>query len=61
MYFRQKFRKSKIPQVMAYPDFSLPFIIHCDASKSGLGAVLYQKQNDKIKVISYGSHTLTPT
>ena len=46
---------------MADPDFSLTFIVHYDASKSGLGVVLYQKQNDKIKVTSYASRTLIPS
>ena len=45
---------------MAYPGFSLPFIVHCDTSKGGLGAVLYQKQNDKMKVTSYASRILAP-
>ena len=46
--------------VMAYPDFSLPFVVHCDASETGLGAVLYQEQDTKLSVISYASRTLTP-
>ena len=45
---------------MAYSDFSLPFIVHCNARESGLGAVLCQNQNDKMKVSSYVSRTLTP-
>ena len=49
----------KSPQVMSFPDFEKPFILHCDASELGLGAVLCQKQDDKLKVISYGSITLT--
>lgn len=48
------------PPILGYPDFAEPFILHCDASQEGLGAVLYQKQADKMKVIAYGSRTLTP-
>ena len=29
------------PPVMAYPDYSQPFVLHTNASQSGLGAVLY--------------------
>lgn len=48
------------PPILGYPDFLEPFILHCDTSQEGLGAVLYQKQADKMKVIAYGSRTLTP-
>jgi len=50
----------KSPEVMGYPDFEKPFVIHCDASETGLGAVLYQEHNDQLKVVSYASRTLTP-
>ena len=51
----------KAPPVMAYPDFSIPFILHCDASETGLGAVLYQLQDQKLRVIRYASRTLSPS
>jgi hypothetical protein len=46
--------------VMAYPDATCPYILHTDASENGLGAVLYQKQYDVLRIIAYGSRTLTP-
>ena len=44
--------------VMAYPKFDQPFVLHTDASYDGLGAVLYQNQDDEMKVIAYTSRTL---
>lgn len=48
------------PPVLAYPDIGLPFQLHTDASEHGLGAVLYQHQGGKLRVIGYGSRTLAP-
>ncbi|KAI2652210.1 Retrovirus-related Pol polyprotein [Labeo rohita] len=47
------------PPILGYPDLTQPFILHCDASQEGLGAVLYQRQNSKLVVIGYASRTLT--
>ena len=32
------------PPVMAYPNYTQPFVLHTEASQDGLGAVLYQRQ-----------------
>ena len=47
------------PPIMAYPNFTDPFILHTDASETGLGAVPYQRQKGVLRVIAYGSRTLS--
>lgn len=47
------------PPVMAYPDLEKPFVLHVDASEDGLDAVLYQRQESVLRVVAYGSRTLT--
>ncbi|KAM4034736.1 LOW QUALITY PROTEIN: uncharacterized protein ACNLHF_021421 [Anomaloglossus baeobatrachus] len=37
-------------EILAYPDYDLPFILYTDASNVGLGAVLWQVQKDKEKL-----------
>ena len=49
------------PPVIAFPDFSSPFVLHTDASAEGLGAILYQRRDGKLVVIAFGSRTLSPT
>ena len=45
--------------ILAFPDYKLPFILHTDSSTEGLGAVLYQKQEGKLRVIAYASRSVT--
>ena len=50
----------KSPSVIAFPDFSIPFTVHCNASQNEFGAVLYQEQEGETRVISFTSRTLMP-
>ena len=64
---RQKALKELIsylvnPPLMAYPDPSKPYILHTDKSQLGLGAVLYQQQQEnKLRVTAYASRTISPS
>jgi O-acetyl-ADP-ribose deacetylase (regulator of RNase III) len=42
-------------QILAYADFTLPFVLEVDASRDGLGAMLYQVQKGKKRPIAFGS------
>uniref|UniRef100_A0A8P4KLL6 Gypsy retrotransposon integrase-like protein 1 n=1 Tax=Dicentrarchus labrax TaxID=13489 RepID=A0A8P4KLL6_DICLA len=53
--------KLTMAPVLAYADFSLPFILEVDASYGGLGAVLSQAQAGKVRPIAYASRGLRPT
>ena len=46
--------------ILTYANYKKPFKLHTDASKNGLGAVLYQRQDDGTnRVIAYASQTLS--
>ena len=45
--------------ILAYPNYQLPFVLHTDSSSEGLGAVLYQKQDGKLRVIAYASRSVS--
>ena len=45
--------------ILAYPDYSEPFILETDASLKGLGAMLSQKgDNKEVQVVTYASQSL---
>ncbi|MCG7874805.1 MAG: RNase H-like domain-containing protein, partial [Candidatus Thiodiazotropha endolucinida] len=54
-------QKLMSPPILAYADFSKPFLLHTDASGEGLGAVLYQNQDGVERVIGYASRSLKPS
>ncbi|KAG2210684.1 hypothetical protein INT45_002557, partial [Circinella minor] len=45
--------------VLSYPDMNAPFSISCDASLTGIGSVLYQEIDGKIKYISFIAKSLS--
>ena len=46
--------------ISAYTNYQKPFKLHTDASEHGLGAALYQKQDDNMEcVIAFASRTLS--
>ena len=56
--FEQLIQALTSPPILAYPDYSSPFLLRIDASYEGLGAVLCQEQNGVVKVIAYASRGL---
>ena len=44
--------------ILAYPDFTQPFVLTTDASGTGIGAVLSQGQGKQEKVVAFASRTL---
>lgn len=59
--FEQLKTKLVSAPVLAYADFSRPFILEVDASYSGLGAVLSQEHDGCVRPIAYASRGLRPT
>ena len=51
----------KSPELISFPDFEKLFIVYYDASETGLGAVLCQNEDGKLRFISYASRKFTPS
>ncbi|XP_075454672.1 uncharacterized protein LOC142493868 [Ascaphus truei] len=47
--------------VLAYADPERDYVLHVDASLSGLGAVLHQKYETGLRPVAYASRSLTPS
>ena len=45
--------------ILAYPDYQLPLVLHTDSCPEGLGAILYQRQEGKLRVIAYASRSVS--
>lgn len=57
--FEQLIEKLTTAPVLGFADPSQPYILHTDASVTGLGAALYQEQEGKLRVIAYASRGLS--
>lgn len=57
--FKTIIDKLTSPPVLAFADPKLPYLLHTDASTTGLGAALYQEQEGRLRVIAYASRGLS--
>ena len=57
--FETIIQKLTTATVLAFADPQKPYILHTDASSTGLGAALYQEQEGSKRVIAYASRWLS--
>ncbi|KAK7945555.1 hypothetical protein WMY93_001283 [Mugilogobius chulae] len=57
--FERLIEKLSSAPVLGFADPALPYILHTDASTTGLGAALYQEQDGKLRVIAFASRGLS--
>lgn len=57
--FEALIEKLSTAPVLGFANPKLPYILHTDASTTGLGAALYQEQEGKLKAIAFASRGLT--
>ncbi|RXN35846.1 Retrovirus-related Pol polyprotein from transposon 412 [Labeo rohita] len=57
--FETLITKLSTAPVLGFADPKLPYILHTDASTSGLGAALYQEQDEQQRVIAFASRGLS--
>lgn len=57
--FDQIIQKLTSAPVLGFADPKLPYILHTDASTVGLGAALYQLQNEQLRAIAFASRGLS--
>ncbi|RXN05331.1 Retrovirus-related Pol polyprotein from transposon 412 [Labeo rohita] len=57
--FRTLIDKLTSAPILAFANPQLPYVLHTDACREGLGAALYQEQEGKLRVIAYASRGLS--
>lgn len=56
--FRELKRTLTCAPILAFADFTKPFVVEVDASHQGLGAVLSQENQGRLKPVAYASRSL---
>ena len=57
--FRTLINKLTSAPILAFADPQLPYVLHTDACRDGLGAALYQEQEGKLRAVAYASRGLS--